>query len=322
MNFYNSVKNYFEGRTEQPPEGLEYGTVNTFNSVNIPYADYLLPSNSLNRQGAPPAGTFGTNSRNRMGQVVQPTQLIAQQNTDSVKYIDSFFLNNQNYPEGVPEKSNYMDNLSNTDLQTSRTNEPYSISQSNVFTDNNNRVTTSSGNRQIDNYYINAASESLHVKPDPLMRVFFSDTNINHLRNTVVKKVKEITGDSGVAGDKEGVTIQTPNMDDFFYYMVNIFQNYKIHNGSICFVGLKNSSDLKSDIAKLNTNVLQEYVSKLVSQINMYIYYYKDASQLPEQLSLPTYTSMKGSKSLEYNTGFTSGNSIGLASYNEVGNIF
>ena len=59
----------------------------------------------------------------------------------------------------------------------------------------------------------------------------------------------------------------------------------------------------------------------MVSQINMYIYYYKDASQLPEQLSLPLLTSMKGSKTLEYNTGFTSGNSIGIASFNEVGNI-
>jgi hypothetical protein len=49
--------------------------------------------------------------------------------------------------------------------------------------------------------------------------------------------------------------------------------------------------------------------------------YYKDASQLPEQLSLPLLTSMKGSKTLEYNTGFNSGNSIGVASYNQVGNI-
>ena len=80
--------------------------------------------------------------------------------------------------------------------------------------------------------------------------------------------------------------------------------------------------DIKTEIAKLNSSVLQEYISKMVSQINMYIYYYKDASQLPEQLSLPTMTSMKGSKSLEYNTGFNSGNSIGVASYNEVGNIF
>jgi hypothetical protein len=60
----------------------------------------------------------------------------------------------------------------------------------------------------------------------------------------------------------------------------------------------------------------------MVSQINMYIYYYRDASQLPEQLSLPTITTMKGSRVLEYNTGLVSGNPIGVASYNEVGNIF
>jgi len=59
----------------------------------------------------------------------------------------------------------------------------------------------------------------------------------------------------------------------------------------------------------------------MISQINMYIYYYKDASQMPEQLSLPTYNSMKGARSLEYNTGFASGNPIGVASYNQVGNV-
>jgi hypothetical protein len=153
------------------------------------------------------------------------------------------------------------------------------------------------------------------------MSVFFSDSNLNHLREIVVKKVKEITAESGVAGSPEGVTIQPPNMDDFFYYLVNIYQNYKIHNGSIVFVNLRNNTDIKSEVAKLNTNALQEYISKMISQINIYIYYYRDASQLPDQLSLPTYNSMKGSRSLEYNTGFTSGNSIGVASYNQVGNI-
>jgi hypothetical protein len=110
-------------------------------------------------------------------------------------------------------------------------------------------------------------------------------------------------------------------MDDLFYYVVNIYQNYKINNGSICFINLQNKTDVKAELAKLNSDILQDYISKMISQINMYIYYYKDASQLPEQLSLPTYNSMKGSRSLEYNTGFTSGNPIGVASYNQVGNI-
>jgi hypothetical protein len=104
--------------------------------------------------------------------------------------------------------------------------------------------------------------------------------------------------------------------------MVNVYKNYKMYNGSICFVNLKNNSDLKSDISKLNTDVLQEYISKMISKINMYIYYYRDASQLPEQLSLPVYTSTRSNnKVLEYNVGFSSGNSIGMARYDQVGNI-
>jgi len=321
MNYYNSVLNFFNGTTQSKPEGMEYATVNTFNSVNVPYADYMLPSNSLNRQGAPPAGIFAANSTNRMGQVVQPANLIAQQNTQTVKTLDDYFLNKPDYPSGIPQKAVYTDNFADTTLQTARPSTNYGISYNQVYTNNDNQIVHATGNKDIQNYYVSLAAESLHVKPDRLMQLFFSDDNINHLRNQVVQKVKQITADSGVAGDKEGVTIKTPNMDDFFYYMVNIFKNYKINNGSICFVALKNPGDLKSDIAKLNTNILQEYISKMVSQINMYIYYYRDASQLPEQLSLPTYTAMKGSKSLEYNTGFKSGNSMGIASYNQVGNI-
>ena len=321
MDYYKSVLNFFNGATQSKPEGMEYYTVNNFNSLNLPYSDYLLPSNSLNRQGVPSAGKFEANSPQRMGQVVQPLNLIAQQNTQTSRTLGDYFFTNANYPIGTPEKVVYTDNLSDTSLQAERSTSNYGISLNKVYTNANNQIMHTTGNENIDNYYVLLASDALHVNADPLTRLFFSDDNINHLRNTAVQKIKQITADSGVAGDKEGVTIKTPNMDDFFNYMLGIFKNYKIQNGSICFVALKNPSDLKSDIAKLNTNVLQEYVSKMVSQINMYIYYYRDASQLPEQLSRPTYTAMKGSKSLEYNTGFTPGNSIGIASYNQVGNI-
>jgi hypothetical protein len=223
----------------------------------------------------------------------------------------------------MPQYTNPIDNYSSTDLQTNRSSDGYQTSQNRIYstTPGSSSISQLSNPTIAKNYYIARAAQSLHQNPDPLMAIFFSDDNINHLLNTVVQKVQQITADSGVAGDDKGVTIQKPNMDDFFYYLVNAFQNYKIHNGSICFVNLKNNSTLKSDISKLNTNVLQEYVSKMISQINMYIYYYKDASQLPEQLSRPTYTAMKGSRSLEYNTAFVSGNSTGIASYNQVGNI-
>ena len=278
--------------------------ISHFTPINIPYGSCLLPSDKDNRQGAPGPSVFGDGKHYTecIPRVVKTPQEIGPQNTRSVNILDTYFMKNIIKPTGAQEFTNvtgheYHNDFSKPDLQVPRP-------------------------EQLDkNRYILLAGESLHARPDKTMSVFFSDDNIQHLVNTVVKKVREITADSGVGGTKEGITIQTPNMDDFFYYMVNIFQNYKINNGSICFVGLKNNTSLEEEISKLNTTVLQQYVSGLISQINMYIYYYKDASQIPEQLALPTYTSMKGSKTLEYNTGFTSGNSIAVASYNQVGNI-
>jgi hypothetical protein len=269
----------------------------SFNAINIPYGSCLLPSNARNRQGAPGPDQFGNgvDYTQCVPRIVKSPEEIGPQNTASVNNLDQFFLMDQKFPMGTDHIKDQSGGPTN--LQTPRTG-------------------TSS-----ENYYAGLASKSLNVSIDPVMAVYFSDSNINHLRNTIVIKVKEITGDSGIAGTPEGVTIKTPNMDDLFYYMLNMYKTHRITNGSIVFVNLKKNTDIKSEIAKLNTEVLQDYVSKLVSQINMYIYYYLDASQLPQQLSRPTYTSMKGSRELEYNVGFSSGNSIGIASYNQVGNI-
>lgn len=270
---------------------------NQFFPINEPYGFGSLPISPQNRDQT--SSLFfgdGVHFTNLIPKIVQPASVIGPQNTKSVNTLDTFFLMDSRKPRGIME-SFFHEIPATPDLQEPR------------------RPTTKV------NEYTQLASQSLHVAPDLMMKVFFSDDNINHLRTTIVKRVQQITADSGVAGNSEGVKIQLPNMEDMFYYMVNIYQNYKIYNGSICFVNLKNQTDIKNEIVKLNSDVLQEYISKLVSQINMYIYYYKDASQLPEQLAVPLLTSMKGSKTLEYNNGFTSGNSIGIASYNEVGNI-
>ena len=269
-----------------------------FNAINIPYGSCLLPSNQNNRQGAPGPNEFGDGIHypECIPKVVQPGEIYGPKNTTSVNSMDTLFFREPANPAGS-NKDFFKFTGGPTDLQSVRPKEPS------------------------ENYYVSAAANSLHINPDILLSVFFSDSNLKHIRDTVVQKVKEITADSGIAGNSEGVVIQTPNMDDLFYYMVNIYQNYKMNNGSICFINLQNKTDIKAEIIKLNSDILQDYISKMISQINMYIYYYKDASQMPEQLSLPTYNSMKGARSLEYNTGFTSGNSTGVASYNQVGNI-
>ena len=175
------------------------------------------------------------------------------------------------------------------------------------------------GNNKLEeNGYIKLASNSLHVAPDQTMNIFFSDSNIKFIQNAIVSKIRDLTAKQY---STEGITLQPANMNDLFYYMVNAYQNYKVYNGSICFVNLKKGTDIKSEITKLNSDILQEYTSKLMSQINMYVYYYKDASQLPTQLTVPEYTSMKGSRVLEYNNAFTPGKSREIASYNESNNI-
>ena len=137
-----------------------------------------------------------------------------------LKKLDQFFLMDQRFPMG----NHQIPSGGPTDLQTPR----------------------SSSNSE--NYYVGLASKSLNVSVDSIMAVFFSDSNINHLRNTIVIKVKEITGDSGIAGTPEGVTIKTPNMDDLFYYMLNMYTTYKVTNGSIVFVNLKKNTDIKKHI--------------------------------------------------------------------------
>jgi hypothetical protein len=269
--------------------------MSNFNAINQPYGWCLLPVGPYSRDQTSTA-SFGDGNGNCLPKIVQDNNVIGPQNTQSVNKLDQFFFNQQTrLPSGLSNKTNnnYYDIPGNIDLQTPRPQET-------KF-----------------NSYITLASNSLHISPDTLMKLFFSDTNINHLRTSVVQTVKQNTTDV----INNGVDIKQPNMDDMFYYMVNIYQNYKVYNGSICFTNLKKETNVKQELIKLNTDLLQDYVSKMISQINMYIYYYKDASQLPEQLSLPLLTSMKGSKTLEYNTGFSSGNSIGIASYNQTGNI-
>jgi hypothetical protein len=265
--------------------------MSNFNAINQPYGWGLRPITPYNRDQ-----TSSANFVETVPKIVEPPEIMGPKNTSSVNDLDSFFLSNNSYLPGA-SSTTYRDYPANPDLQIPRPQQTQA------------------------NNYINLASQSLHVAPDTIMKVFFSDDNIDHLRTSVVNKVKEVTAKTGVGGDNNGIDIKQPNMDDMFYYMVNKYQNYKIYNGSICFTNLRNGTNVKAELIKLNTDVLQDYISKLISQINMYIYYYKDASQLPEQLSLPLLTSMKGSKTLEYNTGFTSGNSIGVASYNQVGNI-
>lgn len=259
-------------------------------NIYVPYNNCLLKSDAKNRLSVMSSDQYTNN------QCIKDItkSLNPQKNTAIVNNMDQYFIRNQGIPSGVPQFSQR--EYTSPDLQSQRP------------------IPT-------QGRYVELASKTFMRQPDVVMSVFFSDSNINHIRNTIVQKVKEITGQSGVAGSPDGVVIQPPPMDDLFHYMVKNYENYTGFNGSICFINSRATTNPKEEVLKLNTKMIQEYTSNMVSQINMYIYYFKDASQLPEQMNLPRMTSMKGSKTLEYNTGFTSGNSRGISSFSQQGNI-
>jgi hypothetical protein len=239
------------------------------------------------------------------------------------------FINN-NIGNRVGELNDYLecneyprknDEFKNNGLLINFNNENGEDLQNNLI----NITLNSNWSNENMNPYIALAASITHSVPDATMSVFFSDSNIAHLQNQIINNVQEITSKSGInrSDIAKGVLLQKPDINELWSFMINAYVNYKIYNGSICFVHQRNKNNsIKADISRLNTNLLQEYISKVVSQINMYVQYYKDASELPEQLDIPKYTSMKGSKTLEYNVAFQSGNSMNVARFNESGNVW
>ena len=192
------------------------------------------------------------------------------------------------------------------------------ITQEQVLPDYNNidlqNIKNYNDKYNLNNPYIKLASDTLGYKPDLLLALYFSDSNINHLQQEIINKTRENTTNLV----PEGVTIQV-NIDDLFSYLISRFRDKRVYNGSICFI--KTNNDHRQELINLNSGTIDDYVTKMISQLNMYMYYYKDASQLPEQLSIPELTSMKGSRSLEYNNGLYSGNSILLSKFSQRNNI-
>ena len=180
-----------------------------FNPVNIPYGYCLNSSDPWHRNAYPTTKTYGSqpdpclnfnnNKINLAPGLYYPPGLdtLNKINEPAINSLDHFFLNGTS-TVGTPGTSQFTQvDYSIPSLQTVRPSETFK------------------------NSYINLASDTLHVLPDAILSVFFSDSNIDHLRGVVVQKVKEITGQSGVAGSPDGVTIMTPSMDDFFHYMIN-----------------------------------------------------------------------------------------------------
>ena len=80
---------------------------------------------------------------------------------------------------------------------------------------------------------------------------------------------------------------------------------------------------MEQKLARLNRKTISECVKQVLSGINMYLEYYKQASTLPIPMTHPRLATMKGSRALYNNVGFESGRetSKAMSSFNERYNI-
>lgn len=163
----------------------------------------------------------------------------------------------------------------------------------------------------IQDPYVKFGLEANHSTPTAVILLFFSRENVKYLQKRVVDEVKRITGNA-IAPQSENKLLTIMN-NKYQYSLYGYLPSATVH---IALPRGEKSCSLRQRLTKLNQATLQEAVKQVVSGVQMYKQYYKDASSLPIPLSRPTLVTNKGSRVLEYNTGFTSGNSRGVDSYN------
>jgi hypothetical protein len=203
--------------------------------------------------------------------------------------------------------------------------------------------------RGSDRYQIWAVNAT-KMQPNPLLNYFFMDDNIEHLQSSMKSIVKEV----------KNITIGYQDTDKLLTIMLNKYQ-YAIYGGylpltaddtvyprgtpqgslikdgkmsghSAYWAGLdgigKSDHDvscmsLESQISRLNQATIEECVKQILSGIDSYTRYYRDASSLPLPNDRPVMASKKGVNVLQENLGFYSSHDINkdISSYRQRYNI-
>lgn len=170
--------------------------------------------------------------------------------------------------------------------------------------------------------YTSWAMKSVHQTPNVLLNFFFSKENVKYLLDRIVQEVKRI----------KGVDISQQSQDELLIIMRNHYQralsgwlpiSENPQQQKLAYPRGEKPCSLTSMLTRLNKSVLEECVKQVLSGVDMYKTYYKDASSLPIPLDRPTYMSAKGSRILSENVGFDSGHEFtrSVQSYNQRYNI-
>jgi hypothetical protein len=165
--------------------------------------------------------------------------------------------------------------------------------------------------------YLQFGLTSLKEEVTELSGLFFSKVNVDYLQNRIVTDVKKITG----------YDIKPQNESALLIIMRNKYQyglsgwlpaTSPVH---LALPRGEKTCSLKERLSRLNQAVLQNTIKQVIDKMEMYAEYYKQASSMPEPLTLPTSMTMKGSRVLQENIAFTNGNSRGIDSFNMRNNI-
>lgn len=130
-----------------------------------------------------------------------------------------------------------------------------------------------------------------NLKETPLTFLFFSDQNIKNIQNLIKLNVHK----------KLGYIIDDQSVNELMIVMRSIYLEYSAHPPLID----ENMSNEErqilfkkytNEVDRLNQIVVQDILPKLVSQIQQYLDYLRDASQQPYHMDKPVNESVKGQK--------------------------
>jgi hypothetical protein len=158
--------------------------------------------------------------------------------------------------------------------------------------------------------------KATNTTPTTLNMLYFNKVNVKYISKRIIDEVYNITG----------IRIKPQSENSILVIMNNKFQ-YGLAGGlpvSPVHLALprgEKNIPLEERLTRLNQAVIQECVKEVLSGMNMYAEYYKQASSLPMPLEHPTLMTMKGRNVLSENIGFTKGNSDSISSFNLRNNV-
>lgn len=125
----------------------------------------------------------------------------------------------------------------------------------------------------------------------PLTFLFFSDKNIQNIQNLVKLNVHK----------EMNYIIDDQSVNELMIIMRSIFLEYSAHPPLISDKMSEKERQVlfkkyTNEVDRLNKIVVREIVPKIVSQIQQYVDYLRDASQQPYYMDKPKNESVKGQK--------------------------